>query len=153
MRNIEIFKAMSALVLADLYANFPLKKKVDASELALRLDDELWDQSQKQDEYNSTVSHYIREFSPAAIVAPTVQWLASAGLIQYESEHNGRFKGVVLTAKGIESIEAKSGRGKKLLKLAQGVLVDATKDAAKKGLTGVFTEILTWSITGGPQAM
>lgn len=150
MRNIEIFKAVSALVMADLYASFPLSKNIKSGALALGLNDELWDKSQVSDERQPHVSNYIREHSPAAISAPTIRWLASAGLIEYKSERDGTFMDVVLTAKGLESIESKAGRGKKLLKSAQGVLVDATKDAAKKELAGLFSEILKWSIAAGP---
>jgi hypothetical protein len=150
MRNIEIFKAVSALAMADLYASFPLTKNLKSGELAIRLNDDLWDKSLVPDERQPRVSNYVREHSPAAISAPTIRWLASAGLIEYKSEREGTFTGVVLTAKGLESIEAKAGRGKKLLKLAQSVLVDASKDAAKKELVDVFSEILKWSIYAGP---
>jgi hypothetical protein len=150
MRNIEIFKAVSALAMADLYASFPMTKNLKSGELVIRLNDDLWDKSQVPDERQPHVSNYIREHSPAAISAPTIRWLASAGLIEYNSERDGTFTEAVLTAKGLESIETKAGRGKKLLKSAQSVLVDASKDAAKKELADVFSEILKWSIAAGP---
>ena len=150
MRNIEIFKAVSALAMADLYASFPITKNLKSGELALRLSDDLWDKSQVPDARQPHVANWIRKHSPAAVSAPTIRWLASAGLIEYESERNGTFINVVLTPKGLESIESKAGRGKKLLKSAQGVLGDATKDAAKKELAGLFSEILKWSIAAGP---
>lgn len=37
MKNIEIFEAISGLLLADLYQYFPLKMKVQPNEYALRL--------------------------------------------------------------------------------------------------------------------
>ena len=150
MRNIEIFKAISALVFARLYATFPLPTHLVASGFALGLDEKLWDPSQVQDDRNPNVYHYKREHSPAAIAAPTLRWLRSAGLIDYKEERDGKFIDVVLTAKGLESIEGNAGRAERLIKSAEGVLVDATKDAAKKELTAVFSEVLKWSVANGP---
>lgn len=42
MNNIDIFKAISALVLAHCYDSFPLKVKVSPKELAVSLGDEFW---------------------------------------------------------------------------------------------------------------
>ncbi|MFN4042667.1 hypothetical protein [Limnobacter sp.] len=151
MRNIEIFKAISALVMADLYAHFPLKQDISPSELALNLGDELWDKSLKQDSGHPNVYERQRQFSPAALARPTIEWLANAGLISYSSYQNSKFKDVALTLKGLESIEAHSTRGKRLINASKNLLVDSAKDAAKEQLTKIAGEMFKWCVKEGPQ--
>ncbi|MFC1347731.1 MAG: hypothetical protein G8D83_21015, partial [gamma proteobacterium symbiont of Clathrolucina costata] len=66
MKNIEIFEAISGLLLADLYQYFPLKMKVQPNEYALRLDDGHWSECLVGEKY-------IRNRSPAAMTKPTIE--------------------------------------------------------------------------------
>lgn len=148
MNNIEIFKSISGLVLANCYDNFPLKIKLSPSELALLLGDEYWDESLNT--ISDNVSDYVRKRSPAAIARPTVEWMASSGLITYESYKDGYFTNVCLTAKGLEAIESKKGFGDKLLSAAKNLAKDTLKSEAKEQLRNVFSEVLSWSIQKSP---
>lgn len=150
MKNIEIFKAISAIIFAELYETFPLPKKINASDIALMLEEELWDKSKSQDPKNQNIHNYIRKYSPAALAAPTIEWLANAGLISFTAKHNGTFQNVVLTLKGLESIEAETGRGESLLNAMTALMTESSKDIAKEQLKSVFSDILKWCVEKSP---
>ena len=144
MKNIEIFHALSGLVLADLYEQFPLKVNVRPGDLAIRLDDELWEDSLLPDENQPNVSTYIRRYSPAALARPTVEWLAGAGLITYADMRDGEFKGVCLTARGLEVISTKSGPAGRLLEVAKELTVEAGKESAREYLRALGSDVVRW---------
>lgn len=148
MNNIEIFKSISGLVLAKCYDNFPLKIKLSPNELALSLGDEYWDESLRK--ISDNAHDYVRNRSPAAIAKPTVEWMASSGLITYDSYNDGYFTNVCLTAKGLEAIESKKGIGDKLLTAAKNLVKDELRSQAKEQLRNVFSEVLSWSIQHSP---
>jgi hypothetical protein len=150
VRNIDIFKAASAVALADLYAAFPLPTSLVPSDIALRLQDDLWDQATRPDPEHPNAEIYQRQYSPASLAAPTIEWLASAGLLTYVRKQNGKFEGAVLTAKGLESIEAKAGQGESLVHAAKSLAVESAKQAAKDQLKNVFSEVLRWCIEKSP---
>jgi hypothetical protein len=150
VNNIDIFKAISALAFAQLYDSFPVKVVITPSELAVRLGDEFWEESQEPDTDNVSVSKYVRNRSPAGIARPTIEWLASAGFITYERYSDNSFRGVCLTAKGLESIESGAERGNRLLKAAKEITQDALKIEAKKQLTKLFSEVISWSVKNSP---
>lgn len=148
MNNIDIFKAISALAFAKIYDQFPLKTKLSPNALAISLDDEFWNESEKQ--ISNNLYEHQRNRSPAAIAKPTIEWLASAGLITYESYKDGCFRGVIFTAKGLESIESGEKRGSKLLEAAKEIIQDEFKDQARIKLKDLFSEVLAWSIEKSP---
>ena len=148
MKNIEIFKALSGLVFAKAYDNFPLKISICPSELALELGDEYWEESQRQISENH--SEYVRNRSPAGLAKPTIQWLADTGFLSYEKYDGSRFCGVCLTAKGLESIESDESRGKQLLDAVTNLAKDELKEQARLQLTKAFTGAMSWSIKNAP---
>ena len=150
-KNIEIFKAISALAYAKLYDNFPRKTKIIPSELALALGDEYWEESQIQVSENT--NEYIRHKSPAGIAKPTIEWLAGSGFIKYTNYSGHEFIDVVLTAKGLEAIEAQENGASKLLSAASDLAKDELKNQARKKLSELFSEILTWGIKNSPNAI
>ena len=147
MKNIEIFKAISGLVYAKLYDNFPLKIKLSPSSLAVELDDEFWSESQTS--ITESVSEYNRNRSPAAIAKPTIEWLSNSGLITYDRYHDHEFEGVCLTAKGLESIEANSS-GRRLVTAMADLAKEELKGQAKNQLNSIFSKALSWSIEKSP---
>ncbi|WP_423840410.1 hypothetical protein ONE56_06030 [Vibrio mytili] len=150
MRNIDIFESYSALLLAHLYEHFPLRVNINAYELAMEIDEELWSESKKPLEHAPFIQKYIRHKSPVGLAKPTIQWLKLAGLIDYESENDSEFRNMVLTPKGLESIKVDPSVESKLLKAAESILVDATKETAQKELKEVFSEIISWCARNVP---
>lgn len=148
MNNIDIFKAISALVLAHCYDSFPLKVKVSPAELAVSLGDEFWDESQKP--ISENFSEYVRNRSPAALAKPTIEWLASSGLITYQGYRDSCFIDVCLTAKGLEAIESNESRGSQLLSAAKDLATEELKDQARTRLKSLFSEVLSWTIEKSP---
>lgn len=144
MKNIEIFHALTGLLLADLYEQFPLKVDVRTTDLALRLDDGLWKDSLLTDENDPNVSTYIRHHSPIGLARPTVEWLAGAGLITYTGMRDGEFKGVCLTARGLEAISTKSGPAGKLLEVAKELSIETGKESAREFLRNLGSEVVRW---------
>ncbi|NWD07728.1 hypothetical protein [Pseudomonas gingeri] len=148
MKNIEIFRELSGLVLAKAYDSFPLDVTIRPTELALALGDERWDESQRSLSENH--SEYIQNRSPIGLAAPTVRWLMESGFLSYESYKDGAFVGVRLTAKGLESIESKKGRGAKLVNAVAGLAKEELKNQAKTQLSKAFAEVTAWSIKNVP---
>lgn len=148
MNNIDIFKAISALVLAHCYDSFPLKVKVSPEDLAVSLGDEFWNESQKP--ISENVSEYVRNRSPAGLAKPTIEWMASSGLITYEGYRDGCFVGVCLSAKGLEAIESRENRGSQFLSAAKDLATEELKEQARSQLKSLFSEVLSWSIEKSP---
>lgn len=148
MRNIEIFKEISGLALAQAYDSFPLKISIRPSDLSLALSDDLWDESQRLIAENH--HEYVRNRSPIGLAAPTVQWLVESGFLSCERYHDGEFSGVSLTAKGLESIESQEGAGEKLVKAAAGLVKEELKEQARAQLSNVFTALMSWGIKNAP---
>jgi hypothetical protein len=151
MNNIDIFKAISGLALAHCYDSFPLKIQISPAELAVSLGDEFWDESQKP--ISGNVSEYVRNRSPAGIAKPTIEWMASAGLITYSGYRDGSFIDVCLTAKGLEAIESNQSRGNDLISAAKDLAKDELKNQARSQLKDIFSEVLTWTIEKSPTIM
>ena len=150
-KNIEIFKAISALAYAELYDHFPRKTVIEPSKLALALGDEYWDESQLK--ISENVSEYVRHKSPAGIAKPTIEWLAESGFIKYERYSDQGFLDVVLTAKGLEAIEAQENGASNLLSAAADLAKDELKNQARKKLSDIFSEILSWGIKHSPNVV
>ena len=150
MKNIEIFEAISGLLLADLYEHFPLRIKIHPSDLAMRLDDGKWEESQEPITEDGNVTTYIRHKSPAGLAKPTIEWLASAGFITFDQYDDGDFIGVCLTPKGLESIKSDETRPNRLIEAAKGLLVDSTKDAVRGQLRKIASEIFSWGVKNAP---
>jgi hypothetical protein len=150
VRNIEIFEACSALLMAELYEHFPLRIDIQPSTLALMLGDDLWDESLAQIEGTTNQFNRNRHKSPVGLSKPTIEWLMFAGLIHYESYNDGEFKKVCLTPKGFESIKAKPENESKLLKAAKDIVSSTAKDTAKKELKEAFSGILSWCTQNSP---
>jgi hypothetical protein len=150
MKNIEIFKSLSGLVMAELYDAFPLPITLKPSELALKLDDALWSDSLTPDPQQPHINNYNRRRSPAALSKPTIEWLQLAGLISYRNYRDSFFEGVVLTPKGLEAIESDQQRGQSLLQAAENLALDASKDIAKDQLKGIFSDVLKWCVEKSP---
>lgn len=144
MNNIEIFKEISGLVFAEAYGNFPLKISICPSELALKLGDEFWQESQQEISENDF--QYVRNRSPAALAKPTIEWLAESGFLTCEQYQDGKFIGVRLTAKGLESIESEPTRGQRLLDAATDVAKDELRSQARQQLSKAFAESLSWGV-------
>lgn len=153
MKNIEIFHALSGLLLADLYEHFPLKINVRAADLAIRLDDEFWDSSQLPDENLPNCSTYIRHHSPAGLAKPTIEWLASAGLITYNGMRDGAFEDVCLTARGLEVVSTKSGLAVKALAAVKELTVESGKESAREYLRALGSEAVRWCAEKTPLIM
>ncbi|MEW8660753.1 MAG: hypothetical protein AB2603_20770 [Candidatus Thiodiazotropha endolucinida] len=135
MKNIEIFEAISGLLLADLYQYFPLKMKVQPSEYALRLDDEHWSESLVGEKY-------IRNRSPAAMTKPTIEWLANAGYISFDTYDGEYFDGVTLTAKGLEVIRSDKSMAEKLVSAAKDIAKSESKEFARENLRKLMSYFL-----------
>jgi len=146
MKNIEIFEAISGLLFADLYEQFPLPSDIDPSELALRLGDDYWNESLQPLDEDGRDNAYIRHKSPSGLARPTVDWLANSGFITHRGFANGTFAKVCLTAKGLEAIRSETGRENRLLEAAKQAVEGAAKDTARKELQMVFSEIVAWSV-------
>lgn len=150
MTNIDIFKSISGLVMAELYDAFPIPINISATNLACKLGDEYWGHSTVSDPEQPHIQIYNRRRSPAAIAAPTIEWLASAGLLSYQSQKDRDFNSVVLTPKGLQAIESDQKTGKSLLMAVQELGVDASRDVAKDQLKNLFSDILKWCIEKSP---
>jgi DNA-binding protein YbaB len=150
MTNIDIFKSLSGLIMAELYDSFPIPIKVRAIDFAQKLDDEYWNDSTTPDPDHQHIDLYNPRRSPAAIAAPTIEWLSSAGLISYKAKNDHDFIGVVLTPKGLQAIESDTQRGQNMLLAAQNLAIDASKDAAKDQLKNLFSDVLKWCIEKSP---
>ncbi|GFD91075.1 hypothetical protein KUL152_33010 [Tenacibaculum sp. KUL152] len=150
MRNIEIFEALSALLFAKLYEQFPLRVDVNAYDIALSLGDELWDESSTPITEGSDIKTINRNKSPAGLSKPTIQWLKYAGLVDYISQDGSTFKQVCLTPKGLESIKVKPENESRLLKAAKDIAEGTAKDLAKKELKEAFSGILSWCAQHSP---
>lgn len=144
MKNIEIFRELSGLVLAKAYDSFPLGVTIRPSELALELGDEQWEESQRL--VTGNLYEYVPNRSPVGLAKPTVRWLIESGFLSCESYKDGAFVGVRLTAKGLESIESEEGRGEKLIKALAEVAKEELKGQAREQLSKAFTGLLSWSI-------
>lgn len=150
MKNIEIFKALTSVILAELYSSFPLPKSIKKSEIALQLHDEYWEQAYKQDPNNENVYDLVNYNSPYALSGPTIEWLSNAGLISYSNKTSSTYENVVLTAKGLESIEVEAERGMNLLNNAANLAQDAFRDAAKEQLKMIASNIIKWCAEKSP---
>ncbi len=153
MRNIDIFEAYSALLLAHLYEHFPLRVNVNAYELAMKIDETLWDESKTPLEHAPFIQKYNQHKSPVGLAKPTIQWLKLAGLIDYESENDSEFSKMVLTPKGLESIKVDPDVENKLLKAANSMLIEASKQTAQNELKEVFSSIISWCARNVPSLM
>ena len=150
MKNIEIFKSLSGLVMAELYDAFPLPITLKPSELALKLDDSLWSDSLTSDPQQPHINNYNRRRSPAALSKPTIEWLQLAGLISYRHYKDGQFEGVVLTPKGLEAIESKPEIGKTLMSAMAEITKETSKEVAKEQFKNGFSDLLGWCIKNSP---
>ncbi|KFI09466.1 hypothetical protein F0223_25330 [Vibrio coralliilyticus] len=148
MRNIEIFEAYSGHLLARLYEHFPLRININAYDIAFDLDDDLW--SQSQEEQNNGTHKYNRHKSPIGLSKATIEWLSMSGLIFYESSSGSDFKNVCLTPKGLEAIKAAPEQGNRLLAAAKDLATSSVKDAAKAEFQEVFSSILSWCVKNSP---
>lgn len=146
MKNIEIFEALSGLLLAELYEYFPLPKAVAPTELALKLGDDYWDEAEQPLEETGQINAYIRHKSPVGLAEPTIDWLAKTGFITHDGYYGSAFQNVCLTAKGLEAIRSAPGRESRLLDAAKNVVTGAVKDSARDELRKVFSEMILWSV-------
>lgn len=150
MKNIEIFKAITAVTLARLYERFPMKMDVVASEMALSLDDSLWSEAQIQIGDNPNHHEIVRHKSPGSLAAPTIEWMESAGLISVDRVGNGTFYGARLTARGLEAVESEAGRGSRLMEAAKSVVTGASKQVATEKLKELGAEVVQWCANRAP---
>lgn len=148
MGNIDIFRALSGLIFAKAYDSFPLKISIVPGEIAVQLGDEFWDESQEEVAENQF--NYIRNRSPAGLAKPTIEWLIGAGFLSCDGFSDGKFVGVCLTAKGLESIESSESRGNGFIKAVAELAKDEMKEQARSQLAKLFSEALSWSIANVP---
>lgn len=142
MKNIEIFEAISGLLLADLYQYFPIKMKIQPDEYALRLDDEHWSECLMGEKY-------MRNSSPAAMTKPTIEWLANAGYISYDAYDGEYFDGVTLTAKGLEVIRSDKSMAERLVSAAKDLAESEVKELARDNLRKLMSIFLEKGIKYG----
>ncbi|MBT3042967.1 MAG: hypothetical protein KME67_08925 [Candidatus Thiodiazotropha sp. (ex Codakia orbicularis)] len=142
MKNIEIFEAISGLLLADLYQHFPIKMKVQPAEYSMRLEDEHWSECVVGEKY-------VRHHSPAAIVEPAIEWLANAGYISYDAYDGEYFDGVTLTAKGLEVIRSDKNLAEKLVSAAKDIAKSESKEIARENLRKLMSYFLEKGIKYG----
>ncbi|EJE4150215.1 hypothetical protein P5E07_23090 [Vibrio parahaemolyticus] len=150
MRNIDIFESYSALLFAHLYEHFPLRVNVKAYDLAMKIDETLWDESKTPLDHAPFIHKYNQHKSPVGLAKPTIQWLKLAGLIDYEAEKGSEFTKMVLTPKGLESIKVDPDVEIKLLNAAKSILIDTSKETAQKELKEAFSGIISWCARNVP---
>ena len=85
--NIAAFNRTAAVLLSDLYEQFPVPQQVNADELGKRA-------ASAEPGHEGTTDH-------SAVSLHTITWLASEGFIAFQSQaYGGTFLGVRLTIKG-----------------------------------------------------
>jgi hypothetical protein len=95
--NIDKFDQLTAELLADLYASFPVKAAISASKYGIPEEEIDWSHGAIDQELIKRLDFF----------CDTVRWLRQAGYLDFTSELNsGVFQSVVLTAKGLEVLKA-----------------------------------------------
>ncbi|MFM0175597.1 hypothetical protein PQR33_40485 [Paraburkholderia sediminicola] len=131
--NIEKFDLLTAKILADLYARFPVRATITASRYGVAPEDGL----RSDGSWDAGILGELDFF------CDTVRWLGQSGYLDFSSELDGGvFEGGVLTAKGLEILKAMPAS----LSPAQPLgdyLLDSVRagatDALKKGVAAALS--------------
>lgn len=127
MTNIDLFDHYAALVLGELYENFPVARDLDTRKLTGHAD---------TDEYGAICGPDGRPSKQVEIAYHTISWLVDAGYVRCRDQRPlYGFSGCVLTAEGLrllkatpESVRVKETIGAKLARLVREGSIDLAKD-------------------------
>lgn len=127
--NIDVFNELTGKILGDLYLHFPLPKYLPADayvEAATK-----WDEKFQTDMPSDEAEFFIA----------TAQWLANAGYLTGKIRHYTHVEDAVLTAKGLEILNAipESLIGGPSIGER---LADAAKEGGKETIRGLVSEAL-----------
>ena len=133
MPNIDRFDHYAALVLSQLYADFPVKADVDVRTLTGHSD---------TDEFGALVAPNGKESREARIAYATIEWLIDTGFVRAaEPQHPIGFRACVLTAEGLKLLKATPASvhltetvGDKLIRFVKEGALDLAKDLVKSAL-------------------
>lgn len=96
-QNIECFDEFVARALAELYGRFPVKIFLDARKLS---------GDDGNDDFGRVVDSDGRPSKRFEIALATIEWLADSGIIRAGEPHTFGYYNVVLTAAGLEILQA-----------------------------------------------
>jgi len=126
LKNIELFDLYVGKTFVKLYESFPLRCELDICEMTDKEFDEETLKTPKE----------------CDIYRDTVIWLSESGYINYDAQHEYGFRGVVLSAKGLEllkaipeSMQRKTGIGEKLSFIAKNGGDEALKQTVNAMLS------------------
>ncbi|MBF3236869.1 hypothetical protein H4N55_09665 [Aeromonas veronii] len=102
--NIERFDRTVVLVLAELYARFPVRKALDARQFMLTDDGQIAEalSSREEAELDSSDPHFERK----QFAFECMHWLVETGYLHGEPKADDGIADAVLTAKGLEVLNA-----------------------------------------------
>ena len=127
--NIEIFNDLTGRILAELYLNFPLPSYLEAEafvESAMQMSEQLGMEMPTKD---------------AEFFIATSEWLIRAGYIHGDVSRYTYVSDAVLTAKGLEVLNAIPKSLTSGPSLGEQ-LADAAKEGGKETIKGLVTEVL-----------
>lgn len=148
MKNIDVFHEVSGLVFAKLYDAFPVRITINKTDIASELSDEAHKRGWTQ--IAEGAEERIRNRTPLTITGSTIEWLRDAGFLSYQSVADGNYEGIILTTKGLESLQQGSGLGSKLVNAAKDLVVAETKAVASEQLRTAVNAVLSWSAQNLP---
>ncbi|MFA7597221.1 MAG: hypothetical protein WCY92_12790 [Novosphingobium sp.] len=132
MKNIELFNEYAAAIFATLYERFPVKQSLDAREICGH---------HTVDDFGGVVDDSGRPSRAFDIALSTVEWLGDNGFIALGDRHNFGFRDVVLTAKGLETLNArpdslggKESFGERILRLLREGSIEVAKETGKAAI-------------------
>lgn len=132
MKNIDLFDEYAAAVFAALYERFPVKQSLDARQICGHM---------VVDDFGVVVDDAGRPSKAFDIALSTIEWLGDNGFVSFEKRQNFGFGNVVLTAKGLETLNAKpeslGGKesfGERILRLMREGSTEFAKEAGKAAI-------------------
>ena len=133
MKNINLFDEYTAQIFSILYQAFPEKTALDVLKIS----------------GHEGVSDDGAMEKPARICRSTIEWLSTAGYVDYESNFECGVFGAVLTAKGLEvlkavsaSLKSRESIGEKIVRTVTTGAKETAKSCAKTALTEGFKSFL-----------
>lgn len=134
--NIERFNEVTGLVLAHLYAHFPVPQDIEAGEFVENA-------TVPAPRYPGVISPFTEELTEdGTFFVSAMEWLAHAGYLSFERRFNSSISGVVLTEKGLQTLNAVPDSLVTIVPLGER-LVDAAKSGGKEVLKATLREVLS----------
>lgn len=134
--NIERFNEVTGLLLAHLYEHFPVPQDIEAGEFVDNA-------TVPAKPIPGVISPYFEDLTTdGTFFVSAVEWLATAGFLTFDKRFNSEITGVVLSEKGLQTLNAVPESLTASAPLGER-LVDAAKSGGKEVLKATLREVLS----------